>query len=73
MSNLRDYYRMALKDNELQDAFDAVWRDWDNEQAAMVYAQVVSAYDLLNLTGVLGNRREITRLKERIEALEAGA
>ena len=73
MSNLRDYYRMALKDNELQDAFDAVWRDWDNEQAAMVYAQIVSAYDLLNLTGVLGNRREITRLKERIEALEAGA
>jgi len=73
MSNLRDYYRMALKDNELQDAFDAVWRDWDNEQAAMVYAQVVSAYDLLNLTGVLANRREITRLKERIEALEAGA
>jgi len=64
---------MALKDNELQDAFDAVWRDWDNEQAAMVYAQVVSAYDLLNLTGVLGNRREITRLKERIEALESGA
>jgi len=64
---------MALKDNELQDAFDAVWRDWDNEQAAMVYAQIVSAYDLLNLTGVLGNRREITRLKERIEALEAGA
>lgn len=62
---------MALKDNDLQDAFDDVWRDWDNEQAAMVYAQVVSAYDLLNLTGVLANRREITRLKERIEALEA--
>jgi len=71
MSHLRNCYRMALKDNDLQDAFDAVWRDWDSEQAAMVYAQVVSAYDLLNLTGVLANRREIIRLRDRIEALEA--
>lgn len=62
---------MALKDNDLQDAFDEVWCDWNNEQAALVYAQVVSAYDLLNLTGVLANRRELTELKERIEALES--
>ena len=61
---------MALKDNQLQDSFEEVWKDWDNEQGAMIYAQVVSAYDLLNLTGVLANRREITALRQRVDALE---
>ena len=72
MRNLRDYYRMALKDDELQGSFDEVWRDWDLEQGAMIYAQVVSALDLLNLTGVLANRREIEFLRQRIDALEKG-
>jgi len=70
MRNLRDYYRMALKDDAMQGSFDEVWKDWDLEQGAMIYAQVVSAYDLLNLTGVLANRREIEFLRQRIEALE---
>ena len=72
MRNLRGYYRMALKDNRLQDSFDEVWKDWDLEQGAMIYAQVVSALDLLNLTGVLANRREIEFLRQRIESLEKG-
>jgi hypothetical protein len=70
MSHLRDYYLMALKDNQLQDSFEEIWKDWNLEQGAMIYAQVVSAYDLLNLTGVLANRREITVLRQRIDALE---
>ena len=59
-----------MKDNLMQTAFDEVWEDWNHEQGAMIYAQVVSALDLLNLTGVLANRREITALKQRVEALE---
>ena len=70
MSHLRAYYRQALKDDLLQEAFDKTWKTWDNETGAMTYARVVSTYDLLNLTSVLSNRRELERLKHRIEALE---
>jgi hypothetical protein len=70
MRNLQNNYNEALKDNKLQLAFNQVWRDWDNEQAAMIYSRVVSAYDLLNLTGLLANRREIMILKHRINSLE---
>ena len=70
MNNLRSNYRQALKDDLLQEAFDKTWKDWDNEQGAMIYAQVVSTYDLLNLTSVLSNRRELELLKQRIKALE---
>jgi hypothetical protein len=70
MRHLKSGYRDALKDNDMQTAFDAVWGDWNNEQGAMIYAQVVSALDLLNLTGVLANRREITELRARLESLE---
>jgi hypothetical protein len=70
MSHLRAYYRQALKDDLLQEAFDKTWKTWDNETGAMTYARVVSTYDLLNLTSVLSNRRELELLKHRIEALE---
>jgi len=70
MRHLRSGYREALKENLMQTAFDDIWLDWNTEQGAMIYAQVVSALDLLNLTGVLANRREITDLRQRIEALE---
>jgi len=70
MRHLRGGYRDALKENLMQTAFDSVWVDWNTEQGAMIYAQVVSALDLLNLTGVLANRRELIDLKQRVEALE---
>ena len=70
MRHLRNNYYDALKDNSMQDAFLDVWTDWNNEQAAMIYAQVVSVFDLLNLTGVLSNRRELEELKRRVDALE---
>ena len=70
MSHLRGGYREALKDDEMQASFDRVWEDWNLEQGAMIYAQVVSALDLLNLTGIVSNRREIETLRRRVEALE---
>ena len=70
MRHLRAYYRQALKDDLLQEAFDKTWKTWDNETGAMTYARVVSTYDLLNLTSVLSNRRELDLLNHRIEALE---
>lgn len=70
MRHLRGGYRDALKNDAMQTAFDGVWEDWNLEQGAMIYAQVVSALDLLNLTGVLANRREINVLRSRVEALE---
>jgi hypothetical protein len=70
MSRLKGRYYEALKDDDMQRAFDSVWEDWNLEQGAMIYAQVVSALDLLNLTGVVSNRREIAVLKQRLEELE---
>ena len=48
MTHLRSKYREALKDDDMQEAFDIVWGDWNNEQAAMIYADEISALDLLN-------------------------
>ena len=67
MKQLRDRYRAALKENELQEAFDELWPTWSSEMAAMIYAEVLSVMDLLLLTSVLDNRREIMKLKERLE------
>lgn len=70
MKHLRSGFREALKDDCMQEAFDQIWEDWNHEQGAMIYAQVVSALDLLNLTGVLANRRELEELKHRVLILE---
>jgi hypothetical protein len=70
MTHLRTGYREALKDDDLQAAFDLVWETWNLEQGAMIYAQVVSSMDLLNLTGAVSNRREIEELRRRVDELE---
>jgi hypothetical protein len=70
MIHLKTGYREALKDDDMQEAFDKVWESWNHEQGAMIFAQVVSSLDLLNLTGVTSNRREIELLKKRLEELE---
>ena len=66
MMNLRKRYRAALKDDALQRAFDELWPVWANEQAAMIYAEVLSALDLILLTAVTDNRREIMKLRDEI-------
>ena len=70
MRLLRGRFREALKDDDLQSAFDNIWETWNLEQGAMIYAQVVSALDLLNLTGVISNRMEIQIVLQRLKALE---
>ena len=65
MKMLRKTYRAALKENDLQEAFDALWPTWSCEMAAMIYAEVLSALDLILLTSVVDNRREIMKLKEK--------
>jgi len=63
MRNLRKRYRAALKDGEMQGAFDELWPAWSGEQGAMIYAEVLSALDLLLLTAAVDNRREIEELR----------
>ena len=70
MKSLRIGYREALKNNLMQESFNKVWEDWDQEQGAMIYEKVIPALDLLNLTGGLSNRRELGSLRSRVEALE---
>ena len=63
MENLRKKYREALKDEAMQRAFDELWPAWAGEQGAMIYAEVLSALDLLLLTAAVDNRREIEGLR----------
>jgi hypothetical protein len=69
MTQLRRSYREALKDDEMQRAFDGLWPAWSGEQAAMIYAGVLSALDLLLLTAAVDNRREIEELRRKVEEL----
>ena len=66
MVMLRKTFRAALKENELQEAFDALWPTWSNEMAAMIYSEVLSALDLILLTSVVDNRREIEHIKQKL-------
>ena len=63
MVKLRKRYRGALKDDEMQRAFDELWPAWSTEQGAMIYAEVLSSLDLLLLTAAVDNRREIETLR----------
>jgi len=69
MKMLRNTFRAALKENELQEAFDQFWPTWSTEMAAMIYAEVLSALDLLLLTSVVDNRREIMKLQNGLEEI----
>jgi hypothetical protein len=69
MKNLKDRYRAALKENELQEAFDELWPTWSSEMAAMIYAEILSVMDLLLLTSVIDNRREIRKMKKELQQL----
>ena len=64
MVQLRNRYRATLKDGDLQRAFDKLWSAWSSEQGAMIYAEVLSALDLLLLTAAVDNRKQIEELRE---------
>ena len=68
MLMLRKTFREALKEDELQEAFDELWPTWANEQAAMIFTEVLSTLDLLVLTAAVDNRREITKLKLALDS-----
>ena len=63
---LRKTFREALKEDELQEAFYELWLTWANEQAAMIFTEVLSALDLLVLTATVYNRKEIIKLKNAL-------
>ena len=67
MAQLKARYRTALKDGAMQMAFDELWPAWSSEQGAMIYAEVMSALDLLLLTAAVDNRREIEGLRGEVE------
>jgi hypothetical protein len=65
MARLRKKYREALKDGEMQEAFDELWPAWAEEQGAMIYAEILSALDLLLLTATVDNRKEIEGIRKK--------
>ena len=60
---MRDQFRAALKDDKLQGAFDELWPTWSSEMAAMIYSDILQVMDLILLTSIVDNRREIEKLK----------
>ena len=66
MKMLRKTFRAALKENELQEAFDEIWPTWANEMAAMIFTEVPSVLDLLVLTAAVDNRREIMKIHQAL-------
>jgi hypothetical protein len=72
MKMLRDMFRAALKEDDLQEAFDQLWPIWSAEMAAMIYAEVLSALDLTILTATVDNRREIMKIQQRLSERSLG-
>jgi len=68
---LKRKYRVALKEDDFQTAFDDLWKSWAEEQAALIYSEILSPLDLLNLQANVDNRSEIMRLRERLAEIEA--
>ncbi len=64
MKKMRDTFRAALKNDDLQAAFDELWPTWSSEMAAMIYADIIQVMDLILLTSIVDNRREIERIKQ---------
>ena len=71
MGLLKKKYRSALKANDFQYAFDDLWKSWSEEQAALIYSEILSAMDLLNLQANVDNRSKIMKLEEKVRRLEA--
>ena len=72
MTRLKKHYRAALKANEIQEGFDALWPTWISEMGAMIYLtskQVVSALDLLVLKAAVDNRRALGTLQRELEKI----
>ena len=63
MKKMRNQFRAALKDDALQEAFDELWPTWSSEMGAMIYADILQIMDLILLTSIVDNRREIEKLK----------
>ena len=47
---MRDTFRAALKDDDLQVAFIELWSTWSSEMAATIHADIIHVMDLLLLT-----------------------
>ena len=62
MKKMRDQFRAALKDDDLQEAFDELWPTWSSEMATMIYAEILSVMDLFHLTASIANRNELMKL-----------
>lgn len=71
MKLLKKKYRSALKENNFQYAFDDLWKSWSEEQGALIYSEIPSAMDLLNLQANVDNRSKIMLLEEKIRGIEA--
>ena len=55
--------------DQLQRAFDELWPTWSSEMAAMIYADILQVMDLILLTSIVDNRREIEKLKRKLNRM----
>ena len=60
-------YKEALMDAGRRDAFDSLVRAWSSEMGAMTYTRIPTTLDVMLLTAIIDNRKEILKLTESLE------
>jgi len=71
LRELESSYVRGLRDPGLQEAFDGLVEVWGSEQGAMSVSHVPTVLDLMQLTAILDNRREINELIEKLKEIRA--
>ncbi len=69
LESLRSY-RDALRDLEMQAAYDAITKVCNREQGALANTDIPAVLSAMLLTGLTDARKDITRLERRIQSLE---
>lgn len=71
LEDLKSFHK-ALLDPEHKDVFNSLKRVWSREMAAMIYVhgQIPVVFDLMLLTALIDNRKEIMKLEEEISLID---
>ena len=69
VGRLRRTYRDALLDLKRREAFDSLVRAWSSELGAMSNASVPTVLEVMLLTAVVDNRKNIEELIDKVEEI----
>ena len=71
VESLKKTYCQALMDSKHREAFDMLGKAWTQEVGAMSYSKVPTVLDIMLLTAIIDNRKNIGGLLEEVQGLKA--